>query len=802
MAGRDSSSVAGSLPPFVGLSVLLGCGLALSLPWPLMVMLVGAVGAGLAWLGQRARTRWRRRLAAEILVLCLAAAWTAWVASDELQRRWPADTGGERVIGLLTIDSLIEGEGERLQFQGRLSIESPRTWARTLRAEVEWSQPPRPLPQVGERWRVLLRLETPTPARNPGGYDAARQAFVERIHARARVLPWAATERVAEARPSWLRLRSHIAASIRERIVDRDAAALFAGLAVGATETVSPEQWRVFSVTGTTHLVAISGMHVTLFAWLMAAMARRLWSRLPALMYRCDREFFAGVLGVSAATFYAFLAGFGVPTQRTVVMLFVWWAMRLAGRHHSDLAILGLALVAVWLIDPLAPLSAGFWLSFVAMATLMTADTAAGNPSSATNQRFTERLWRSVSTLLRVQWRIGIALLPLTLIWFQSVSVAGLVVNLLAIPIFSFVLVPLVLLGAALQSIWVGSAAPVWWLAERVHDLIWPPLHAIAQSDWAVLNFSPPFIWIVLAAATIAIWLWLPIERRVFAERYLTRRTLILGLSAVLLISAQWRASVPEGQLWVRILDVGDGAAVILRTRHQVIVYDTGESFGSQGGGARARVLPALREWGIDSVDLLVLGSVTTLRLLGAATLANLLPVKEIRHTTDWRSPPPLAKPCDHKVIWRRDGVEFQIRPAGQSAQFCVLRAKVLAGPALLIAERLDRTAAQAIAVEDPDFLRADWVLAPRRGSVRAVSADFIEATETQQVLVSSRMWSDSQQSVATQRWGLAATRWSSTARQGALTLVLSARDPGRLEGYQQTFRFGVWRRPSIGSKR
>ncbi len=138
--------------------------------------------------------------------------------------------------------------------------------------------------------------------------------------------------------------------------------------------------------------------------------------------------------------------------------------------------------------------------------------------------------------------------------------------------------------------------------------------------------------------------------------------------------------------------------------------------------------------------------------------------------------------------------MEFQLRPAGDAAQFCVLRAKVLNGPALLIAERLDRNATQALAIEDPAFLKADWVLAPRRGSVRAVSADFIEATEAQQVLVSSRLWSDSQQSAATQRWGLAATRWSSTARQGALTLVLSAHDPGRLEGYRQTFRFGVWR--------
>lgn len=746
----------------------------------------GALGLGVSARTQHSAQPRLRALAAWCGPASLAAIVTAFVAQSELQARWPVQAADERVIGVMTIDSLIEGEGDRLAFEATLRIESPGTLARSLRVQAQWAQPPRPLPQVGESWRVLVRLAPPLAARNPGGYDAARQAFVERIHARAQVLSWAATTRIAPSQPSLLRWRSRIAESIRERIVDRDAAALFAGLAVGATEAVSTEQWRVFSVTGTTHLVAISGMHVTLFAWLMAGVARRLWNHLPLLMNYFDREFFAGVLGVTAAMLYALLAGFGVPTQRTVVMLLIWWGMRLTGRHHSDLTVLGLALVAVWLIDPLAPLSAGFWLSFVAMATLM---------SSAAEPQHVERrrLGQSALILLTTQWRIGIALLPLTLLWFQSIPLAGLWVNLLAIPIFSFVLVPLVLLGTVWQSIWFEGARPIWWLAEFIHGVIWPPMHAIAQSDWAALHRVMPTAWTLLAACAVALWLWRPVP--LSAQRqFIWRWPLIAGILSILLISAAVRPSIPEGDLWVRVLDAGDSTAVILRTRNFVIVYDTGESFGSQGGGARGRVIPALREWGVDSVDLLVLGSLSNLRLMGAATLSGLFKVKEIRHPTMWHGPPPIARACDRKLTWERDGVEFQLRPAGEAGQFCVLRAAPRGGPALVLAERLDRESARALASEDPAFLAAEWVLAPRRGSVNALSSEFVSATGAEKILVSARVWSDRQQTAATRRWGLPPSRFFSTAVDGALTLRLSAKSGAEFEPFIGQSRIGVWR--------
>lgn len=740
-----------------------------------------------------------QRFAAELWPLCLAAAVTAWVVNAELDSRWPQTLAGERVVGELSIDSLIQGRGEIIEFDASLQIESPDTWARRLRVQGVWRDPPRPLPEAGETWRVLLRLTPPPQSRNPGGFDGARQALADRLHARAQVLPWRATEKRADASPGLLQLRAVISQRILDEIIDRDAAALFAGLAVGATEAVSVEQWRVFSVTGTTHLVAISGMHVTLFAWVMAGLARRVWGLSGHLMQRVDREAFAGVLGVMAAFAYALLAGFEVPTQRTVVMLAVWWAMRLSGRALSDFSVLGLALVAVWLIDPLAPLSAGFWLSFMAMATLMSSSTSTSTSTSIMTSAsaapvraagWRHNLWRPVLELLRVQWRIGIALLPLTIAWFSTASVAGLFVNLLAIPLFSFVLVPLVLLGTALEWLAAPLAAPCWWLAEFVHDQIWPPMHAIAQSRFASTSMTVPPVVLGLALVTVAVWLFMP--------RNLWRRLAFAGACTVLAVSlavSLWlQPRVPTGTLRALVLDSGDATAVILQTRTQTLVYDTGEQFGSAGSGARSRVMPALREWGIRSVDLLVLGSVNNLRIVGAATLAGLLPVKEIRFAAGWQAPPARARRCDRPLLWQRDGVEFLLLPAGEGQAFCLLRAGPVGGAKLLLAERLDRAAAQGLARQSPEWLRADVVLAPRRGSPRLIDAGFRRATDPRHVLVSSRLWSPSTAQAAAAAWGLRPSRMHSTATAGALHIELAAGAPIVISEPGSARRLGVWR--------
>jgi len=672
------------------------------------------------------------RLRAPVVALGIgasAAFLTLLVSLDQLAQRWSPADEGQRVIAEVQIDSLVRRTTTGIEFDAELLIESPTSLQRSLRARVSWNDPLAPLPRAAERWRLLLQLSVPRANTNPGGFDEQREFFRDRIQARAVVLPFAGNRQVAPQRAGLLALREQIVRRIRSMVVDRDASALFAGLAVGATGEVSREQWRVFSDTGTTHLVAISGMHITLFCWVVAALARRLWARVPRLAMRIDRETFAAMLGVPAAAAYAALAGFGIPAQRTVVMLAVWWALRLSGRVHSGFDVLGLAALAVLLIDPFAPLSSGFWLSFVAMATLIAAGDTQGRGL---------RAW--FLDTLRTQWRVSLALLPITILWFSSFSVAGLLINFAAIPVFSLVLVPIALLGGLLGSISAPLAKPLWWIGERVHEWLWPLLVAVAAHPYAAIQVSP--------AA------WVP----------------ILGFERP-----------ADGEVMMTLLDAGDATALIVRTRQHALVYDTGENYASEGRSAERLVVPALRSFGVSKVDRLVLSGSHAQRAAGAARLAAAMPVDRVVAGGEWPGAHRRVETCSAGDRWRWDGVEFELfgRPGGS----CALRIDFGGHPSFLIADRLDAAesaefAAQAEAIELR--LRSTVVVTPRRGSLAAVSSGFVAAVDAQWVMVPGGHADPERLARIARHWRVDPSRVVSTAAQGAVTLHLRRGLPPR----------------------
>lgn len=701
-----------------------------------------------------------------IALAAFAAAVTLVVSLDQLAQRWPAHEAGARVIAFVTVESLVRQAGSGLEFDATLSIESPASAARKLRARVIWHDAPQPAPRAGERWRLLLSLAPPRTNTNPAGFDEEREFFRDRLQARAVVASFIGNQRQDESSGGILVVRERVTQQIRAAVLDRDAAALFAGLAVGATGAVSREQWRVFSVTGTTHLVAISGMHVTLFCWIVVALMRRLWGHLPGLVNRVERETFAATLGVAAAFGYAVLAGFGIPTQRTVVMLAVWWILKLSGRVHAPFDVLGVAVIAVLLIDPLAPLSSGFWLSFVAMATLIATGDGSGSD------------WRSwMIDNLRTQWRVGIALLPLTVAWFQNISLAGLVVNLLAIPIFSFVLVPVSLLGSAVGEISPMLAAPIWWLGERVHDFLWPALVAIAEHPLAALEIDMPRwqLGIVAALGTAVI----------LAERAPRSwaRTMRIGALALMLLVIVWPASVherpKENEVMVTVFDAGDAAAFLVRTHRHVLLIDTGETFGRGGSGAERLVLPALREFGIDRIDLLVLGMTHGFRAAGAAAIIASLEVSRVVAGGEWPGSHHLIDDCAEPRQWVWDGVSFDTFAVPGGA--CVIKIGFEQGPALLVAERLSAVEGAALAASRrADSLAASVMVAPRRGSSAGYDAAFARAVDPQWLLLPGRDGSAERVLTVARRWGLEPARVVSTAARGAYTLHLRAGLPPR----------------------
>lgn len=773
MAGRHSSSTLAGLATLLGVAAVLFGPLRPDLPtFAALILFVLAALATLATMRGRpagrlgARLDQSRQWLVALVIAALFALVTLGVALDQLARRWPLEESGARVMALVTVDSLVRQVGAGLEFDATLDIEAPASAARTLRARVLWREALQPAPRAGERWRLLLRLSPPRANTNPGGFDEEREFFRNRLQARAVVLPFTGNRQQSGAAAGVLALRQRVTDRIRAAVIDRDAAALFAGLAVGATGAVSREQWRVFSVTGTTHLVAISGMHVTLFCWIVVAVMRRVWGGLPMLVTRVDREAFAATLGIAAAFGYAVLAGFGIPTQRTVVMLALWWLLKLSGRVHAPFDVLALALIAVLLIDPLGPLSSGFWLSFVAMATLI----ATGESN--------ERGWRAwLSENLRTQWRVGVALLPLTIAWFQSVSLAGLVVNLLAIPVFSFVLVPVALLGSALSAVSATLAAPVWWFGERVHDVLWPALVAVAEHPLAALQLDMPQWQLFMIAACGAVV--------ILAERLpdrWVRGARLCGL-VLLLAAILWPARIHErpgeGEAMVTVLEAGDAAAFIVRTHRHTLLVDTGETFGGDGAAAERLVLPALRELGIEHLDALVLSATHAYRAAGAAVILSSIEVSRVVAGGEWPGTRYPLDDCATRSRWRWEGVDFETFAVPGGA--CILKLGFARGPTLLIAERLSAVeGAQLAASLGPQVLAATLLVAPRRGSPAGHDATFARAVNPQWLLLPGRDVSTERLRIVAERWGLEPAQVVATAARGAYTLHLRAGLPPR----------------------
>ena len=624
---------------------------------------------------------------------------------------------------------------------------------RTRRARLVWRDAA-VAPRAGERWRLLVRLAPLGDVRNFAGTDAARHAFRDGVHLAGRVLPSTLNTRLTLANTSVDTLRARVAMAIREEVADPDAAALLTALAVGLADRLSADQWRVFNATGTTHLVAISGLHVTLFALLAFVAARFVWRWLPFVRLP-ERERFAMLLGLAAAGGYALLSGFSVPAQRTWLMLAIFAWVRLGARHAGAGRVWSLALVAVLCMDPRAPLSAGFWLSFLAVGViLMIAGAVTAAAQSAT-------LAARLANLVRLQCAIVIALAPLTFAVFDGLSVTGLVVNLVAIPLVSFVLVPLVLAGTLAVFVAPGSCHVFFGVAAWLYEWVWPALAWVADLDFSLWRATPAWWWYPFAAlATLILLRSWPLPLRWSA-----------ACAALPLLFAPSRLPEP-GTAHIRVLDAGRGAATLVLTHSHVLLFDTGDSWNTRGARLRQWVFPALDASGRDHVDLLVLPSLDRDRAQAAATLAFERGVREVLVGGGWPATSLPVRTCADSEF-RRDGVRFQSFAEGRDGRYCALRISVGAH-AILLGGDLDVAAERAlIARVGRGALASDVVLVSRHASPVSSAPEWIEASAAGLAIATGGIVNSHSRDVTLARWRAAGATVLDTRRDGGVELGL-----------------------------
>ncbi len=631
----------------------------------------------------------------------------------------------------------------------------------------------------GSRWQLTLKLRAPRGLRNPGTIDTEKRALAEGIAATGYVR---APETARQLAPSggidaW---RARMSARIGERVAS-DASRFLQALALGDTRQLTDEDWASLRAAGLTHLIAISGFHVGLVAGFCALLAAAVWWLFPTLGRRLPRMHAAAIAALLGAAGYAAVAGFALPTVRTVLMIGLVVLARLLRRAQRMADALALAAIATLLVDPLAVLSAGFWLSFAGVAWLLWCLPNTG-----------ERGWRAtLRGFFGAQAVATLGLLPFTVVLFGQASLAGPFANLLAIPWWSLVVVPLALAGTALEWVHAGAGAWPWQWAAQAFDLTWPVFEAIADSPLAFWWLPEP-AWFALPLALLGgFWLMLP--------RGVPGKPLALLLWLPLL----WpqRGLPSSGEVQLVVLDVGQGLSVLVRTAGHTLLYDMGP--GQPGGfdAGASVVVPALHALGVRRLDAVVVSHADNDHSGGFGAVVGVFPPNLVFLPEGM---PPLVEPthgrlvrpatnkkadhgsalrrCGAPVEWAWDGVHFQFLhpprwfPYLDNDSSCVLRIEA-GGRVALLPGDIGKVVESGLVKRQAAAIRADVVVAAHHGSAHSSSSAFVDATRARWVLVSAgyanRFGHPATEVVA--RWEGAGAEVVETAEVGAEFVGLGA---------------------------
>jgi competence protein ComEC len=665
-----------------------------------MLLVAGAAGLGFVWAAGFAHWRMADELPGALEGIDIAMTGVVAGLPQELER-------GVRFT--FDVEQALPGVPPRISlawYRGRDEAEDE-----SLRVPV----------RAGERWRFTVRLKRPHGNMNPHGFDYEAWLFERGIRATGYVRPTAQAERLDARvwRPGYAveMLREGIRERFRSALPEAPYVGILIALAIGDQQAIAPELWQVFGRTGITHLMSISGLHVTMLAGLAYALVNWLWRRSSRLPLWLPAQHAAALGGLCAAFAYCLLAGFAVPAQRTLYMLGVVAVAHLSAREISGSRVLALALLLVLLLDPWAVLAAGFWLSFGAVGLLF----------FVLGGRLGSAHWGY--EWLRTQWAITLGMLPALLALFQQFSLVSPLANALAIPLVSFLITPLALAGC-LPLLDPLLALAHWITAGMMHAVDW-----MAALPLAVWQQAAPPGWAVVLALAGGAWSLLP---RGFPSRWLG----LLAFLPLLTIEAPRPAA---GNAAITVLDVGQGLAIHVQTARHDLLFDAGPAFSSDADSGNRIIAPYLRAMGVRRLDTLVISHADKDHEGGAASVLAALPVDMLKTSLPFEHPLS-AQPVRHELCvdgdaWEWDGVRFEMlhpiaEPVSRKSNdlSCVLRV-IAGGRTALLTSDIEAVSEQALLARHDKRLAAEVMTVPHHGSRTSSTPEFIAAVGAHDVI-------------------------------------------------------------------
>jgi competence protein ComEC len=628
-----------------------------------------------------------------------------------------------------------------------------------------------------ETWHLTVKMKQPHGFRNPGGFDYEAYLFQNNIRATGYVLTKGGENyRIAKADYFTIDgLRNRIRENISHRFVDHPHFALILAVIIGDRSAMTDAQWRVLTETGTSHLLAISGLHIGMIAGFMFLIMRWLMSLTVIHFCSIPAQKIAAVCSIIAAILYAGLAGFSIPTQRALIMVVVTLVSLYFRRPMSPVQILSVALFLILVHDPFSVLSAGFWLSFSAISILMYG-----------------MLFRVANISRLMSWGYGqlllvIGMAPVMFFWFQQAPMLGGLANIISVPWVSFITLPLLFIGTVFLGISESISFFIMTMALISLDYLWSVLLLLEGLKNNLVYIPRPSIISLFLAIMGSLLLLMPLG---IPGRW-------LGACLLLPMIFPLSNRPAYGTYRTTTLEVGQGLAVVIETENHTIVYDTGPRFSQSFDAGEDILLPYIHFRGIREIDLLVQSHGDLDHIGGLQSLLDHIPVIKIISSVPDKIKHPNITLCRKGQFWIVDGVTLEVLHPIDSTSFtgnnasCVLKLDNGRYSVLLTGD-IEKPAEQSMLEDEPASLAADFLIAPHHGSMTSSTEGFIHAVQPDYVIFpvghGNRFGFPKSDIIA--RYQRREIKTLDTAISGAIELTLGKKDYKIIQYGQQNRRF------------
>lgn len=644
-----------------------------------------------------------------------------------------SDTHIRQTIPLqIRIVSIVENNSVRLRFNAKV-VATASTHQEHVNADyadllmrklnLQWYGFGEAAPRLGETWLVHVRLRPVASLQNQSSFNYQAYLFRHRINATGYVQDGERINSVSlSSTPiSWLR-QSIFDNFSQHRTYLRHADLLLA-LSIAERHWVTRESWQVLQHAGVAHLMAISGLHLSMLFGASLLLGRYFSSRLARLFGRAGAFNLLSSMLVFAwavATIYAALAGFSIATMRALLLISLFTIARLGASYQSPQRVLLRAIVILFLLDPLAFLDAGFWLSCFAVYAIFVWVWRLPHHFPATR-------WQQVRQLWRLEVMLTMALIPVTLWFFSGVPWVAPLSNMLLVPVFSVLLLPFTLVSVLLIPWWPALSYALLASADQILQWFWPLLNKLAAVGfWQV----QPAITGLLVTLLWLLW-YVPVSRR----RRIQAQVLV-GVSVTLLTVVQPHLKALDPRVWLHVLDVGQGSALLVEKQGRALIIDSGPGYGG-AHLAGSIIVPFINARGLRP-DLMVLTHGHWDHIGGADYLKHQYPNMTLVDTEGrgW--------PCEWGRAWAWQGISAHfLAPVpmaifqGVNNQSCVLQLR-WQDQSVLLPGDVERLGEFRLVRHYGAKLRSQVLLVPHHGSRTSSHEYFLSQVQPEWALISS----------------------------------------------------------------